>query len=158
MKHLWKIVVSSVVVLGPIIAFALYSNAGSLDNPPPSPFIELSNITTDATETELFTADGSSISVPVDSTIGFTISIVARRTDVDGEGAFYRLQGGIHNNAGTTTIPQPITKKIFMETEGLWDVSVEANDTDDTIRVLVKGQVGKTVEWKAKVFIVEEIG
>lgn len=118
--------------------------------------------TTTATQTTMAAyADGTGatyITIPSDSTVMFTINIVARRTDVDGESASYVLEGCIDNNAGTTALVGTVTQTVVAEDTAAWDVTAVANDTTDTLDIKVTGEAGKTIRWVAFVRTVEVTG
>lgn len=120
----------------------------------------LRNITTDATQTELF-SDGSAgdISVPSDCTLAFNVLITARQTDADDVSAGYSFFGVIDNNAGTTALVGSLSAVTTIgEDVAGWDVTATADDTNDGINILVTGAVGDAVRWVARVEIVEVCG
>ncbi|KKM23508.1 hypothetical protein LCGC14_1614430, partial [marine sediment metagenome] len=119
----------------------------------------LRNSTTDATQTELF-SDGSvgGISVASDCTLIFDLNLVARQTDADDVSAAYFIRGALDNNAGTTALLGAIDKTVHHEDQGTWDATVEADNANNGINVLVTGAVGDAVQWVARVEIVETCG
>lgn len=115
-------------------------------------------VTTDATQTELASNNSGYLDIPSDTTIMYTISIAARRTDVDGESAAYVLRGCIDNNAGTTALVGALDKTVLAEDTAAWDVTAEADDTNDRLAVKVTGEAGKTIRWLARIDFVEITG
>jgi len=126
---------------------------------PKTPDLTLYAATTDATQTEMFLADGSSrLVLASDTTWGFDIMVVARRTDADNESAFYRFEGCIDNNAGTTALVGSVVAATPIEDTAAWACSVDADNTNDALRVRVTGEGSKNISWKATVRIVEVRG
>ncbi|MDP6722771.1 MAG: hypothetical protein QGF59_29175, partial [Pirellulaceae bacterium] len=113
---------------------------------------QLRNITTDATQTEVF-LDGSSTQMVLrdDTTWCFSLLIVARRTDATGDRRSWRLDGMINRDTGvaTTTIDGTPLKTAIAATAGAatWDVDVAADTTNGALQVLVTGEVAKTIRW-----------
>ena len=117
------------------------------------------NQTTDATVTELF-LDGvdDRLAIATDTVWVFEATIVARRTDADNEGAGYKISGVIDNNAGTTALIGAISKTTFGEDTAAWDVTAEADDTNDALVIKVTGENAKTINWVAFVRTTEVTG
>jgi hypothetical protein len=112
----------------------------------------LSNSTTDDTQTELFLDKASlQLTIPENTTCGFCAHILARRTDADGESAYYRIEGCIANDAGTTALVGSITKTVIAEDTAAWDVTAEADDTNDALVFKVTGEVDKVIYWNCSV-------
>lgn len=121
----------------------------------------LRNQTTDASQTELFTdASAGAISVPSDCTNIARISIVARQANEDGTSAMYFIVVGLDNNAGTTAVLQAATiTTIFEDTNAsAWDVDATADNTNDSINVLVTGAASDNINWVARAEVVESCG
>ncbi len=110
----------------------------------------LRNTTTDSTQTELF-LDGTSkrITLNNDQTMSFDILIVARSSGQASAG--YHIMGVIENYNGTTSFIGTPTVTTLGEDRPAWDVSVEASDDYDALRVLVTGESDFTVHWVASV-------
>lgn len=108
--------------------------------------------TTDATQSELF-LDGSSarLTIASDTTWAFEALIVARRTDADDESAGYLITGVIDNNAGVVALVGTITVTVIGEDTVAWDVTAEANDTNNALAIKVTGEAGKTIRWVCSV-------
>lgn len=115
--------------------------------------------TTSATPRELFT-DGSSarMTIPTGTTWGFTIQVVARRTDADDESAFYKFEGCIDNNAGTTALVGSVVATTPIEDTAAWAVAVTADNTNDALIITVTGEAAKTINWVASAWVVQVTG
>ncbi len=114
------------------------------------------NRTIDATQTVL----NNAFTVATDTVYTFEILVSAIRQDVRGEMASYKLQGCIYNNGGTgtTAIKGTVTKTVIHEDNAAWDVTAEANDTDDTLEIKVTGEAGKTIHWSAACYLCKVAG
>jgi hypothetical protein len=119
--------------------------------------INLTASTTDDTPTEM-TSGGSFLTLATDTTVAFSILVVARRTDVDGESAAYKIEGCIDNNAGTTALVGSAPTTVIAEDTAAWDVVATANDAGDRLTLTVTGEVGKTISWRAKVMYAQVTG
>ena len=121
--------------------------------------------TTDATQS-VVTTNGSAESasntmvMPNDTTWGFRVTIAARRADVDGESASYEFKGSIKRdtNAASTAVVGSVTKNIYAESTTAWDVDVDAETTNGSLRVQVTGEAAKTIRWVAHVEIIQSSG
>ena len=111
----------------------------------------LTGTTSDATETEIFIGGVSNSRVPVanNSTVMYSVDIVARRTDSDGVGAGYHLKGIIDHNSGTTADVGNLYEIILAEDNTALAVDVGADATNDAIYVKVTGIAGHTYRWVA---------
>lgn len=115
--------------------------------------------TTDATATLLYTDGvGTFMALPLDTTIAFDILVVARRTDVDGESAAYRITGCADRGAGSTgaLVGTPVVTELA-EDMPAWTVAVTAA-TSGSIRITVTGEAGKTIRWVARAHLVSVTG
>lgn len=116
-------------------------------------------ITTTGVFSELF-LDGLSkrILVSPNTSIAFTITLIARRTDSSSnEGAVYEISGGIDRSTSlmsTRLIGVP-TKTVFSEDNPAWDATVFADTTNGALQIMVKGEYGKTIRWVCNVNTVE---
>lgn len=114
------------------------------------------NVTTNATPTELY-LDGASATqrlvLATNSVYTFSILVAARRTDATGGGAGYRVEGAVRKDttAGSTTIIGTASKSILGETNVGWDVVVDADTTNGSLRVTVTGEAAKTIQWVATI-------
>jgi hypothetical protein len=112
------------------------------------------NSTVNATQTELF-LDGSAtrVVIPNNSLWTFSMLVAARRTDAVGGGAGYRFDGVIRKDttAGSTTLVGAVVKSILGETNAAWDVVVDADTTNGSLRIRVTGEAAKTIRWIATI-------
>jgi|688.fasta_scaffold93125_4 hypothetical protein len=110
-------------------------------------------ITTNNTATLLVSdglTAGTSIAVANDTTIGFDILVVARRTDADNESSSWRITGCIDNNAGNTAfVGTPTVTAQGDDSAGAWTIAVQANNTDDRLEIVGTGENSKTIRWLA---------
>ncbi len=115
-------------------------------------------ITSNGTLTEIF-LDGSSdkLLINSDTSMAFSITFIARRTDASGEGAVYELRGGIDkaSTAGSTRMISGVNKTTISEDSPAWDVQVDADTFLGALRLRVQGETGKTIRWVAHIRTVE---
>ena len=111
--------------------------------------------TTNNTETELLIRGSERIPVNVNTTVFYTVNIVARRTDVTGEGAAFYLKGLADNFSGTVADVGTLYEVIVARDDTSYTVDARANNTTDTINIYVTGVTGKTIRWVADVRTVE---
>jgi hypothetical protein len=115
--------------------------------------------TVDATPIEM-TVDGAVASGAVittanryiledDTTYMFDIRLAARRTDVDNESAGYKISVLADRNAGTTALVGSEIKTIQSEDTPAWDVAVDVDAANNSLRVTVTGEALKTIRWVA---------
>jgi hypothetical protein len=118
--------------------------------------------TTDATQTEMFvrTTATDRMVLTNDSTWRFEIDVVARRTDADGESASYKFVGCIDRNAtaGSTALVGTVTKTVEQEDTAAWDVDVDADTTNGSLRIRVTGEASKTIKWAAFAKTIQIVG
>jgi hypothetical protein len=125
------------------------------------------NATTNATPTEL-TADALAAASTTtnqlrnNSTFAFSIRVVARRTDADGENDAWEFRGLIHRdaNAASTTLDvlrsDHLTETVAQPTGATsWTVAVDADTTLGAIRVTVTGESAKSISWVATIITTE---
>ena len=117
----------------------------------------LTGTTSDATETEIFIGgvSNSRVSVAANSTVMYSVDVVARRTDADGVGAGYHFKGVIDNNAGTVADVGTLYEIIVSEDNTALIADVGADATNDTIYVKVTGIASHTYRWVALVTTTE---
>lgn len=119
------------------------------------------NVTTNNTQTTLY-LDGATgtqrMSITSDSTWAFRALIAARRTDADNESAAYEITGCIDNNAGTVALVGTITKTVIAEDNAGWDVTAEADNSNDALLIKVTGENAKTIRWVAVVYVTKVLG
>ena len=87
------------------------------------------------------------------STWFFSINLAARRTDGGAnENALYKLEGGIENTGGITSLVGVTAKTVYAETDEDWDVTVEMpGGAPNALVIRVTGELGKTIRWVASV-------
>jgi hypothetical protein len=108
-------------------------------------------VTTNGTTTEMF-LDGPSASkrleLPNNATWKFTIDLIARRLDATGEAAGFRFEGIIDRAANTSSTRLiGIPSRISEQDSAVWDVDVDADTTNGSLRVRVTGEAGKAIRW-----------
>ena len=103
---------------------------------------------------------GEKLVLPTDTTWAFSVMVVARRTDVDGESAAYKFEGCIKKDAGSasTSIVGSVTKTVLAESTAAWDANVSANTTNGDLQIDVTGEAAKTICWVARVQLTEVSG
>ena len=118
----------------------------------------LRNITTDATSTELF-LDGVSLPLvlPLNSVVSFSIIVAAKRTDSSGGGAGYQFDGVAIKGStnGSVMIIGTPSKTILGETNTPWDITLTANPSNGSLKILATGETSKTIRWVATVLTTE---
>lgn len=110
----------------------------------------LRNTTDGATSEELY-LDGSSQRLTLDSgrTLTFEILVVARSNT--GLSAGYHIQGLIENVGGTTSFIGVPTVTTLGEDNPAWNVSVQADNTNDALDVWAYGATDPSIHWVATV-------
>ena len=114
------------------------------------------------TPTELF-LDGATIRaiLPASRTWAFTINIAARQTVASGAGTvgdsgIYKLEGGIkRDGANSTVLVGSVTKTVLAEDTAGWDVTAEADNTNEALVVKVTGALSMKIHWTAAINLVE---
>lgn len=125
--------------------------------------LTVSNQTTNNTPTELF-IDGiggnQRMVLPDDTTWTFNIFVAARRSDTDNQSASYLFLGSIDRNTGaaSTALVGNVNRTIIAEDVGGWNCVVNADNTNGSLRIQATGATGATVNWLARVEIVEVTG
>lgn len=119
------------------------------------------NQTTNATPTNLL-LDASAARATIASGYSWTLQglVVGRRSN--GDTAHWKFEGGIHNNAGTTSLTAAITATLIAADagcSGTWgvagSVAVTADDANDCLQVQVTGTAANTIRWVCWLRIVE---
>jgi len=118
----------------------------------------LRKTTTNATPTQLAldgTAGTAKIAIPSGKAFFITASI-AGILSTGAKAAHYIRKASIKNVAGTTALIGAIsTVGTDVEDDAAYDVTVTANDTDDTLDIAVTGKAAETIRWTAVVEAVE---
>ena len=109
--------------------------------------------TTDATETEIFVGgvSNSRVAVATNTTVFYDVNVVGRRTDATGESAGFHLKAVADNFSGTTADVGTVYEVVVARDDANWQVDAQADDTSDSIKILVTGAAGKTIRWTALV-------
>ena len=122
--------------------------------------LQLTNITSNNTQTELFLSGSSfagSMVLPNNSSWYFEIKLVARRTDTNGESTMRKIEGGVirDSNAASTAIVDTVIQTVVAgESDSVWPVVVDADTTNGSLRIRVTGESGKTIVWLASVTLI----
>ncbi len=116
--------------------------------------------TTGALWTELFldgTAGSQRLELPDDSTWSYQIQITAHRTDAGDGHAGYTAAGVIYRGAGvgSTTLQGKPTIQKLSESDPSWDINIEADTTNGSLKITSKGETGKIIRWVAAINTVE---
>jgi len=104
--------------------------------------------------------DGSGgLVIPVDTTWAIEATVVARRTDVDGESAAWRFTALMKRDAGNTAalIGTPAITSLGANAGNTWNLAV-SYATAGNLNVTVTGEDGKTIRWLANLRIVSVSG
>jgi len=110
----------------------------------------LSGTTANNTQTEIF-VDGvasSRMTIATNTTWMFSAMVAARSAT---ESAGYKIEGVIKNDGGTTSLVGTAVKTVFAEEDATWDVTVEADDTNDALVFKVTGDSADSVVWEVTV-------
>lgn len=122
-------------------------------------FLTAYKTTTTVTPAEMFLDNSSArMVIPTDTLWGFNITVIARRTDADNEGAFYKFQGGIDNNAGTVALLAAVVAATPIEDTSGWDCAVTADNTNKALIITVTGENSKTIAWFASIELLQITG
>ncbi len=113
------------------------------------------NITTDATPAVLYLDfDGDYLLTIADDTVwNFRAEIVAMTADA-AKYAAYTVVGLIKRANGTVAVAGVATTTIN-ESDGGWDATAEADDTNKALSIKVTGAAGTTIRWVAAVYTTE---
>lgn len=113
--------------------------------------------TTDATPTELLIGASGRLTLPTNSVMTFDIDVTAAQSAGGGSGSVgdnhsWKVFGTIRNFGGTTAI-QDTVEVIAEKNNGAgsssWTLTVNADDTNNSLRLLGTGQAGKNLKWIA---------
>lgn len=115
----------------------------------------LRNVTTDATQKELF-LDGVSerLVISPGRTLVFEV-IVAARHETQVRSAGYYFRGVIRNYQGSTAFISSPVMAVWGEDDTSWNVSLTASDIYDALLIQVNGAENAPVRWVATVRAVE---
>ncbi len=76
--------------------------------------------------------------------------VVARRTDMPGEVAAFRVTGLIKNSGGFTSV-SGVSTTVIQNDDPFWNVTFSADDFNDALNIDVTGAFMKTIRWVASV-------
>ena len=110
----------------------------------------LSGTTSNNTQAEIF-VDGvasSRMTIATNTTWMFSAMVAARSAT---ESAGYKIEGVIKNDGGTTSLVGTAVKTVFAEEDATWDITVEADDTNDALVFKVTGDSADSVVWEVTV-------
>jgi hypothetical protein len=114
--------------------------------------------TTDGTaDVEIFVGGTSNnrVPVPTNTTMLYTVDVVARRTDATGESGGWQLKAVADNFSDTVADVGSVYEILVATDDANWSVDCRADDTTDAIKILCTGAAGKTVKWVAVVKTME---
>ncbi|TFG96304.1 hypothetical protein E4H12_11350 [Candidatus Thorarchaeota archaeon] len=114
--------------------------------------------TTDGTPTEIF-LDGipdARLVLEDNSSYNFIVTVVARRTDSGSEVAGYTRSGVMKRDSGvgTTALVGPVVDVMTNENTAAWDVTITADTTNGSGKLVVTGVGGSTITWLAVVQLI----
>ena len=110
----------------------------------------LSGTTSNNTPIEIF-VDGvadSRMTITTNTTWMFSAMVAARSAT---ESAGYKIEGVIKNDGGTTSLVGIAVKTVFGEEDSAWNITVEADDTNDALVFKVTGDSADSVVWEVTV-------
>ena len=109
--------------------------------------------TTGDTETEIFVGGVTNARIPVgtNTTINYSVQVVARRTDATGESAAWELKALADSFSGTVANVGNVYEVIVARDDGTWLVDARADDANNSVGIYVTGAAGKTIRWVAEV-------
>ena len=114
--------------------------------------------TTDGTsDVEIFVGgtSNSRVPVPTDTTMLYTVDVVARRTDATGESGGWQLKAVADNFSDTVADVGDVYEILVATDDANWSVDCRADDTSNAIKILCTGAAGKTIKWVAVVKTME---
>jgi hypothetical protein len=117
----------------------------------------ITGTTTSSVETEVF-VDGianSRITVSTNTSIAYTVEILAKRTDVLGDMASIELKSAAINNGGVVSDVGNVYEVVIARTDANILADCRADTTNTSIGIYVTGVAGKTFSWKAVVNTIE---
>jgi hypothetical protein len=115
-----------------------------------SMYVLRTSTTNTAAQTEMF-LDGSAARMTIASgnTWVFEIQVTARSSA--NTSAAYLIKGSIDNNSGTTSFLNAPIVEVLGEDDSAWDVTVQADNTNDALVLKVTGTASATIRWVATV-------
>jgi hypothetical protein len=88
------------------------------------------------------------MTIATNTTWMFSAMVAARSAT---ESAGYKIEGVIKNDGGTTSLVGTAVKTVFAEEDATWDVTVEADVTNDALVFKVTGDSTDSVVWEVTV-------
>jgi hypothetical protein len=87
----------------------------------------------------------------------FKITVTAHRQDLDNGRAGYTAAGVIYRTSGaaSTAIQGSVNKVVLAESNPAWDINIDADVANGSLRVRVTGEAAKQIRWVALVETVE---
>ncbi len=100
----------------------------------------------------IYPADSPSYRFLIQSNAVYALDalVVARRTDMPGEVAAFRVTGLIRNSGGFTSVSGVSTTVIHYD-DPFWSVTLSADDINNALNINVTGAFMKTIRWVASV-------
>jgi hypothetical protein len=135
-------------------AYCAHSNSASGHRQELQAF--MSKTTTNDTPTEMFLDEylSARLTIPSGKVMGGIVCVVGSKSDGSAV-ALYTRQFVIKNVGGTTTLLSSSTIGTDYEDVAGTDITVEANDTNDALRVLVTGVASQNWRWTGWVHATE---
>jgi len=128
---------------------------GILDGSSQIEVVTLRNQTVDASVTSLF-LDGIALrlTLPANITWLFNARITGHR-DTATESAAYHIRGVIRREGINDPVLVGSLKVVLAEDDITWDANVQVDTVNDALEFTVLGAVGKTINWTARIEIIE---
>lgn len=113
------------------------------------------NTTVGTANTELF-LDGSSqrLIVSPNSVWTYVITVAAKRIDTNTDAAAFKIVGAVARNTPASSIfmvGNNVSNTVIGRTDETWDTWTDVNVSYGALTVNVKGSLGKTIRWVARV-------
>jgi hypothetical protein len=71
----------------------------------------------------------------------------------------WEIKGGIDNNAGTTALVGcPSVTTLGDDSSAVWQININADDTNDALEITVAGQAAKTINWACALTLIKVTG
>lgn len=125
-----------------------------IDNGPQRIMAVWEKTTTDATPGVML-GQGETNGFPITSGEAYYFDVVVLGKDTLLNMGVYSFNGVIKNVAGITSFVIAPTVSVDHEDVALWDVTVAANDTNDTLDITVTGAASTTINWGVKIEMLE---
>lgn len=117
----------------------------------------LRNTSSGTTQTELF-LDGISQRITITETRALAFDILVIAAADNGNAAAYHYSGGIKRDTGTdATLIGSVVELMAREDDTSWSVTIDADPTNDALRIRVTGAAGRTIRWVATVRTTETV-